>query len=205
MGTELDWPGWLIKENPYGEEFDVSARRRMLEGSRKLEPLLTKYRDQFGTNLLEVGPFFIPLLTHAKYSDAKITYWDNDEFAATWLSNNGAHAVLIDIERISHLPVGESFDSVVVSQTLNYVSYKPFLCALRYHLRSGGLVFINNVVDYGLPTLFSEGRPKSIKETLGAMSECGYEVIEHVVLPSEDLESQKEPRLLLVARNTSKD
>jgi hypothetical protein len=40
----LDWPGWPLDNNPYGDEFDLSARKRMLAGSQMLFPFLKKYK-----------------------------------------------------------------------------------------------------------------------------------------------------------------
>jgi len=70
------------------------------------------------------------------------------------------------------------FDSVVISHVFNYIDYKMFLMVIREFLKKDGLIFINNVVDYGLPEFFSNKRPKSINDTLQTLNRTGYKMIE---------------------------
>ena len=37
-----NWPGWPLENNPFGEYFDLAARKRMLAGNKMLEPFLKK-------------------------------------------------------------------------------------------------------------------------------------------------------------------
>ena len=44
----LNWPGWPLESNPYGEKFDLAARKRMLAGSQILAPFIKKYKKDLG-------------------------------------------------------------------------------------------------------------------------------------------------------------
>ena len=93
------------------------------------------------------------------------------------------------------------FDSVVISHVFNYIDYKLFLMVLKDFLKPDAYIFINNVVDYGLPTFFSSKKPKSIPETIKALKETGYQIIEKKVYESPDKKYQKNKRLTIVVKN----
>jgi hypothetical protein len=215
---DLDWPGWPLEANPYGDEFDGEARRRMLTGSRLLRPYLAKYQVKADKAILEVGPFFIPLIVPDEFADSAIFYWDNDVHALEWLAQNHrgqTFPIRCDLKEISErcdvvsataallrdVCIGqEAFDSIIVSQVLNYVDFKSFLSIMRSVLHEDGYVFINNVVDYGLPPHFSEARPTSIPHTLEGIAEVGYSIVEYEVIDSPDTQHQPNQRLIAVAK-----
>ena len=62
-GDHLDWPGWRLADNPFGREFDFEGRKRMILGSAKLLPYLSNIKKESGKSILEIGPFFNPLVT----------------------------------------------------------------------------------------------------------------------------------------------
>ena len=72
---------------------------------------------------------------------------------------------------------------------------------LKEFIKKDGLLFINNVVDYGLPTFFSEKKPKSREETIKILKETGYTVIEKQIIDSPDKKHQKNKRLIIVAKS----
>ena len=43
-----------------------------------LLPLIKKYKENLGNVILEIGPFFNPLITPKDFSKTKIFYWEND-------------------------------------------------------------------------------------------------------------------------------
>lgn len=217
---KYDWPGWRLKDNPYGEDFDFSARRRMVGGSLMILPYLKKYGDKLGDVILEVGPFFNPLINKNSFSDKTIIYWENDKYVLKWLrekKQKGVYPFYCDLNRIegpsflnlkietekilNELGKKKGFDSVVVSHVLNYIDYKLFFIVIKDFLRPGGLLFINNVVDYGLPVFFSSRKPKSNSEVIKTFNEIGYNVIEKKEIESPYLEHQKNKRLIIVAKN----
>lgn len=223
---QYDWVGWSIKGNPYGEAFDLPARKRMVEGSQQLMPLLKQYEKFLGDYILEVGPFFNPLITPQNFPGKKIFYWENDRYVLQRLGqeNKGknVYATYCDLNKIDgrslmklksetlkhfkkHGRKNVKFDSIVVSHVLNYIDYKLFLMVPKDFLRPGGLIFINNVPNYGLEEFFSDNRPKSIPETISTLIEAGYRIMEKEILPSPYPKHQKDQRLLLVAENNGRE
>lgn len=221
-----EWQGWSIDRNEHGDDFDEAARERMVKGSECLlySPFLEKYCDAMGENILEVGPFFNPLIVPERFPGKKIFFWENDPNVLRWLcKHHGAscYPIFCDLddfrgERVTKLyaatrgqfrrsvgwggpDLGPQFSSVVASHLLNYIDYHSLLFILKTFLQRGALVFINNVVDYGLPRYFSEGRPRSSAETVGILKELGFVILEQVTEPVET--SYGHERLLVVARH----
>ena len=144
---------------------------------------------------MEVGPFFHPLITPDRFPNAKIFYWENDRYVLQYLEQTYAqesvYPIFCDLNNIdgnSLLKLSSqtkmaffdklqkdkiSFDSVVLSHVLNYIDYKFFLIILTWCLKKGGYLFLNNVIDYGLPAFFSEHRPKSKQEILDSVEVAG--------------------------------
>jgi len=83
---DYDWPGWSLKDNLYGEDFDFAARQRMIKGSEELKSSLKKYEKNLGKVILEVGPFFNPLILPEKGSSVKVFYWENDPHVVKWIN-----------------------------------------------------------------------------------------------------------------------
>ncbi len=215
----FNWPGWPLKNNPYGEDFDLEARKRMVTGSKMLLSFINKYKGNLGSVILEVGPFFNPLITPRNFPKAKIFYWENDYYVIKYLkklySKKEIYPIFSDLNKIegnSFLKLKLetqknfktkkiSFDSVIISHVFNYIDYKLFLMTLKEFIKKDGLIFINNVADYGLPTFFSERRPKSIQETIKILKETGYTIIEKKVFESQNKKHQKNQRLIIVAKS----
>lgn len=221
----FDWPGWPLDNNPHGEEFDLPARQRMLAGSQMLFPFLKKHKRNMGNVILEVGPFFRPLITPKEFPKAKIFFWENDYHVLKHIKNNypekNVYPIFCDLNTIegnSFLKLKletkkqftkfglkkVSFDSVAICHVFNYIDYKLFLIVLKEFIKKGGLIFINNVIGYGLPAFFSERRPKSIPETIRTVKETGYDIIEKKIFESPDKIHQKNKRLILVAKSNEK-
>ena len=216
------WPGWSLKTNIYGKQFDYEARERMKRGNHLFCQIIQSHYEKLGDSILEVGPFFSPLMSHPDgYIRKAIFFWENDPNVVRWLmeDNHGKQVFpmycnlnKLDEDTIAELKrevrkhlyecgiKGTTFESVIMSQMFNYIDYKRFLIVLGQFLKKDALVFLNNVVDYGIHKLFSEKRPKSIDETIKSFEESGYEIIEMYVEESPDKEHQKNDRLILVAR-----
>lgn len=209
--TKYNWPGWNLKDNQHGEEFDIAARERMIKGGAELVKYMDKFSAHMGVSILEIGPFFNPLTRFLENTlhQKSITFWENDPNVIEWLDQSQfafSHQVKkVDVNGISHPEQEEqafdnSFDSIIVSQIFNYIDYQEVLLVLNKHMRSQGLIFVNNVVDYGLPTFFSPKRPKSIGETLEQLENAGYEMLDYDILPTVYPEHQPQNRLVAVGR-----
>jgi len=222
---DFDWPGWSLEANPFGENFDLAARKRMIKGSRILLPLIKKHSKKIGNPVLEVGPFFRPLVTPKLFPEKKIFYWENDRYVIEYLKKKykekhifpiycdlnkleGASLLKLKVQTLIEMKMkgikSEKFDSVVVSHVFNYIDYKLFLFIIKDFMKPKGLIFLNNVVDYGLPHYFSDKRPKSIPEILKSLKEAGFEIIEKRILDSPFPKHQKNKRLVLVAELKNK-
>jgi hypothetical protein len=175
-----------------------------------------------GNVILEIGPFFIPLLSPKEFPDTKIFFLENDYHVLRHIKNTflkeEVYPIFCDLNKIDgnyllkfKLELKKhfiklnlkktSFDSVIISQVFNYIDYKLFLMVLKEFIKKDALVFINNVVDYGLPKFFSEKRPKSILETIRIVKETGYDILEKKILESPNKKHQKNKRLILVVKN----
>lgn len=167
-----DWPGWSLADNTYDKEFDIAARKRMLEGSQDLLPYIKKYSANLGHIILEIGPFFNPLTVDELFRDKLIFYWDNDKSVIDWLKNQNIGKQIYPIQcdlnylnepllfaktkqNFTNFKYNRiSFESVIASQIFNYINYRKLLAILITTMKPGSLLFINNVVDYGLPAFF---------------------------------------------------
>lgn len=191
---ELEWPGWSLDNNKYGQDFDAEARIRMIETGRKLLPYLLEYTNHSSKNYLEIGPFFTPILfsdeiTNTLKNDRQVCFLENDQNVINWLTEKFDCSVLnLDInapafskelkqEMTTQFGIHENFyDVITISQIVNYIDYKLLLKNLYPFLNTGGYILLNNVVDYGIPVLFSEKRPKSNQEIINVAIALGYKV-----------------------------
>jgi len=221
--NKFEWPGWSLKNNPHGKDFDIDARKRMVYGSEILLPFIYKYKNKLGDFILEVGPFFNPLTSIKNFPEKNICYWENDLYVLHWLLKynkfdpkiKSIYCNLNEIEGDSFMELkhetynyfndlnntSKLFNSVMISQVLNYVDYKLFLIILKNFIKKDSILFINNVIDYGLPKFFSSKRPKNNKEIINTIKEIEYEVIEHEIIKSPFPKSQPNDRLILVIKN----
>ncbi|WP_430909701.1 hypothetical protein [Maribacter sp. 2-571] len=215
---EIEWPGWSLKDNRYGKDFDAEARIRMIETGRKLLPYMLDYIDNLDKNYLEIGPFFTPLLFSEELTcllpkDKCISFIDNDKDVVKWLKERFDCNVLnLDMnvrtfpnelkqKNIDQFGVFEHFyDVITISQILNYIDYKLLLKNMHPFLNEGGHIFINNVVDYGIPTLFSGKRPKSNQEIIGTAVSMGYKVALKEEIPKIFDEEQYQRLILILTK-----
>ena len=218
----IEFDGWPLDLHSFNGEFDEAARERMINGGKCLLKYIHSYKEKLGNYILEIGPFFNPLVTGDLLEpNQRLTYWENDLYALSMLKekhlSNQIFPVVCDINEIGkvefqfssypvfvesqHLKVYSGrHDSIVMSQFFNYIDYKEFISQIRRFLNPGGLVFINNVVDYGIPEFFSAERPKSIEDTIQILKANDFEILEKDVLPPP--RPNDDNRLLLVAKYT---
>jgi hypothetical protein len=212
---EIEWPGWSLDHNNFGEDFDAEARIRMIETGRKLLPYVLEYASHSSKQYLEIGPFFTPLLfsdeaNNVLTKDRKVCFLENDQNVINWLTEKFDCDVLnLDINAttfpedlrqnmITQFGVHENFyDVITISQIVNYIDYKLLLKNIYPSLKTGGNVFINNVIDYGIPVLFSEKRPKSNQEIINTAIALGYKVILQEEL-SKTFKEEPHQRLILI-------
>lgn len=213
----LEWPGWPLSDNPFGDEFDAAARVRMIANGRRLAPYIVEHKARLGPSWLEIGPFFNPLsllpelkLLHG-VGDSLI-FLENDPYAVAWLrEKHDATVLALNMNDEAFFEAFESavfertgasfptFDVLLISQVLNYVDFRKLLSQLSPCAKRGALVFINNAPDYGIPQLFSPRRPENNEAIVDAVSSAGFSIVEKEYVPNLDRRGDVD-RLILVAR-----
>lgn len=216
---KVAFEGWTMDSHSFNGEFDEAARERMIKGGRLLLKYIDEYKLRLGNYIVEIGPFFNPLLNRNKLKpQQRLAYWENDPHALRWLKETHLckqiFPVACDINEISTIEFQFSscpifieaeelkvytgrYDSIIMSQIFNYINYKDFISQIRKFINPGGLLFINNVIDYGIPAFFSEGRPGSSEEIIQTLEENDFKILEKDLLPPPRPGDDK--RLLLVA------
>ena len=203
---------------------DPGQMRAMAILSKPLQLLLRKYKNYLGETILEIGPFFHPLITPAKYHGKKIYYLDKEKHILDQFSKRGVpsdHLILHDLNKLGRIDYislknkirkalsssnsgAEKFDSIIISQVFNYIDYKKFLMRIRSFMTKGGLMFLNNVTDIGITSFYSAKRPRSAKATIETFKEIGYEIVEKKIsnpVPSGYKgKGMRARQLILVAR-----
>jgi len=218
---DVEWPGWPLDDNQYGNDFDEHARVRMVLGGKSLIPYIIKYKDILGGHLLEIGPFFNPILVSDEieraYSKEKnVTFLENDRHALRWLSHtykanifdidikdNGFRDLLMkDIQVMANrdLDFKKKFDVILISQVLNYIDYSFLLECIFPILHNNGLLFINNVIDYGIPLLFSGKRPGSNQELRDTALKQGFLIVEEEIIASAFPEQVNDRLIMILSR-----
>lgn len=177
----LNLPGWTVGSNPYGKEFDLAARKRMIRASSNILPSLNKFSSQFGERILEVGPLFNPHIVPEKFKDKEIHYWEKDANICNWLENKyfGKKVFVrnIDIDKMVPVVGLKLFDVIIISNVFNYIDYKKFLKNTKWLLKEGGIIIIDNITNFGCPQHFSEKRPKSVYEIIKNLKNTGFELL----------------------------
>ncbi|MBL7747011.1 MAG: hypothetical protein JNM19_06260 [Chitinophagaceae bacterium] len=212
---EVDWPGWSLLSNQFGDEFDEAARVRMIIGGKRLIPFIAKHKARLGKSFLEIGPFFNPVVLSRELSDvisvnSFILFLENDPFAIDWLKLNfNANVISLDINdpAFSNALATSMFnegvdtknllDCVLISQVLNYIDFRMLLETVYTLMKPGGLLFINNVIDYGIPPLFSPGRPRSNEDLEEGAINKGFKIVEKEIIPRR-FRKETNDRLILV-------
>lgn len=216
---KVEFEGWSIDSCSFNGEFDEAARERMIQGGRLLLRYIEAYKLKLGNYILEIGPFFNPLVNKDMLApDQRLAYWENDLHALRWLKEthlcNQVFPVACDIKDIgkiefqfSSCPIfvesnnlkvySGKFDAVIMSQIINYIDYSAFIAQLRKFIKPGGLLFINNVVNYGIPEFFSAERPKSRAEIMQTLEENEFKILDTELLAPP--RQGDDERLLLVA------
>lgn len=216
---EVDWPGWPLSINQFGDEFDEAARIRMIIGGKRLIPFIAKYSDRLGNAFFEIGPFFNPLtvgkeLQNVISTDRFIVFLENDPFAVSWLKSTfQANVIVLDMNapdfrnELSLCLLEEAgrpaslFDTVIISQVLNYIDFRLLFESVYTLLKPGGLLFINNVINYGIPPLFSPRRPLGNDEVIQGALEKGFTLIEKAIVPNYFKKEMHERLILVLEKN----
>lgn len=197
----------LFTSSEYGKEFDDQAKGRMIFGASLLNPFLQEFRQHIAGRSLEVGPFKNPLLHPDKFHAEELTYIDADDNVVDYLNTMfSAHehvkAINLNLNQIETVPHGlqaSNYTAIVISQVLNYLDLYKTIRLITELARHDAHLFINNVVDYGIPELFSPKRPKDDVEIIQALSQFGWRTVKHQSIPPHFAE-QKNPRTIIVAR-----
>jgi hypothetical protein len=188
---QVDWPGWRLIDNPFWREFDFDARKRMILGSAKLLPYIEHIKNSKGKHILEIGPFFNPLVTPETFPGHHILYWENDPYVCKFLkeffwekvdifscdlgiyNENKTIELWGDLSKVLNQEHPE-FEYVIMSHVLNYVDYRSLFIQLKHFLPKGATIFINHVVDYWIPKFFNHKRPKSSKELIDTLEKLWF-------------------------------
>ena len=200
----------------YGKEFDDAAKGRMISGCRMLAPWLDETLSVAGRTCIEFGPFRNPLLEPKRMPGASITYVDGDaqviaELREMHRSNPSIKTFCADLN--SPIPLSVrllasehqgpavplKFDVLVASQIINYIDYGKFLEEITKLASRDAFLFLNNVIDYGIPELFSKHRPKSDCEVIATLKRLGWTIERQVSVPSQFVQKEQ-PRLLVMAK-----
>lgn len=216
----LEWPGWPLSNNPFGDEFDAAARVRMIANGRRLAPYILGHKARLGPSWLEIGPFFNPLsllpeLGPLHGAGDSLMFLENDPHAVAWLREKHQATVLaLNMNDAAFFEAFKSavfertgspfptFDVLLISQVLNYVDFRKLLSQLYPCSKPGALVFINDAPDYGIPQLFSASRPANNDEIVAAVSSAGFSIVEKAYVPNLDRRGNVE-RLIVVARKSN--
>ncbi len=171
--------------------------------SAALTRYLRKYRDRLGAVLLECALHGRPLVVPAKNLDTHIFYWGTDsaslealrqlprmrstqltiqqvslpELANEEVAEDFARQVYMKYREVG-LGASPIFNTVVVSDVLNFVDAASFLPFIAKYQRHGDHIFIGNTIDLGSPDELHPGRPKSNEEIKNHLIRLGYEVLE---------------------------
>jgi hypothetical protein len=149
----------------FGEHFEESEQERMMAGCRTIAPWIQAYAQEINGHCIEFGPFLNPLLEPNEFTNTDITFLDADskiigELGVKYRNYPRVKTICFDLNCGQPLPL-QKFRAAVVSQVLNYIDSNQFLRALTQLAEPNSLLFINNVLELGIPELFSERRPKS--------------------------------------------
>lgn len=191
---------WAKGDTHHGE-FDKKGIKRMILGSWQLRRFL---KIKKGKNVLEVGPFFNPQITPTTNPTNPIVWWENEREVINYLTKKYGERyrpIYVDLNRlrqslnklekdtqdklITQIKKSKDikFDIVIASQVLNYVNFRNFLYIIKRFIKKNGIIYINNVANYGLPKFFSPNGPKTNDELLEAIEEHGFKIIKIVKLP----------------------
>jgi hypothetical protein len=94
-------------------------------------------------------------------------------------------------------------DTMVISDTLNYVDFRKVLSGLASYLKPNGRIIVLNLPYRGNQSLFSDRGLKDNRELYPALEELGFE-IEHKLFPKRPRNEtdESEELIVLVARKT---
>ncbi len=208
--AKFQLPGWETGDRTFNGEFDDAAKIRMILGGRLLLAQINYYLKPVPGNVLELGPFTNPLVTTLKFPEHKITYVDNDSEVLNYLAGEHLSAGFINcnLDNLDLIEGENTYDYAIASQIFNYIDYRKLLREIRRLLKPRGRLFVNNVVDYGIPDFFARRgvRPSSIDETLSEIESADFRIIDFLKYPPLDIAKGHQPddRLLCVAENLKK-
>ncbi len=201
VDTKTAWPGWSCQKD-FNGEFDEQARLRMINGGKMLLPVLQKYQAHLNSgHTLEVGPFYNPLMPEIALDKENVTYLENDSDVCEWLKySTGSDVIHHDIDDVDSIieSMRYKYKSLIFSQVINYINYDKLIGNLTKIIKNNSLLFINNVIDYGIEDFFSPNRPRSTEETLQPLIRNNFQIMEHLTLDPPKLDEQE--RMIIVAK-----
>jgi hypothetical protein len=179
----------------------------MEAGARRLLPYMEKHG--LGKNVLELGPSRHPLVT-PETCEGRIVYVEISDQCLQFLRDKFGDSVTIvkfDLNRAWESgdnalgrELGESFDSLVMSQVVNYVDVRDLMQACAATTAPNATLFFNNVMNHGAAGLFHSGRPKDMEEFLEVASAAGFDPVEVVTEPAGVADAEKVRDLAVLRR-----
>ena len=181
----------------------------MEAGARRLLPYMEKHG--LGKNVLELGPSRHPLVT-PDTCEGRIVYVEISDPCLQFLSEKFGDSVTIvkfDLNRAWESgdnalgrQLGESFDSLVLSQIVNYVDVRDLMQACAATAAPNATLYFNNIMNHGAAGLFHAGRPKDMEEFLEVAAAAGFDPVEVVTEPAGVAEAEKVRHLAVLRRRT---
>lgn len=171
-------------------------------GAGYLRPLVLKYSAKLlGQKILEIGPLYHPVIEPTDLQSIlqgrSVTYWEYDKLAAqklrewTTLSSqpNKISVEQVDLNNINPNKT-EQFDTVIISQVLNYVDYNKALKDISKFIKPGGKIIITNTLEQGDRDFFHLKKPQKAADIETALVSLGFSTLhryrnEGVITPEE--------------------
>lgn len=197
----------LDDDHPFKPFFEgdegKKAYKRMVSGSLELEPFLEMIISQ--GRVMEVGPFYDPLITKEKYPNCEIVYIDRDNQALKFLESEKVRTRYFEfgLSADSDLNDLSEQDYIVTSHIVNHVGLPHLVNTLKTRLKVGGYLFMNESIDYGGDGIMHEDRPKTIDQILDYLRSNGFITVVYRIIPTSNPIPQPNPRLVVVARRIS--
>ena len=176
------------------------AFNRMVSGSLELLPYLKAYLSK--GQVLEVGPFYDPLVNKKNFPKVKITYLDRDKEVLNYLKKKGISTIHFNfgVSKSSLLKSLPKQDAVVTSHIINHIGLPNMVNVLKKRIKNGGYFFMNESIEYGGKGLMHKNRPKNIEEILEYLRKNNFDIVVYRIIPSPNIKFQPNPRIILVAR-----
>jgi hypothetical protein len=198
----------------YGHHFNEDAKLRMVQGSRHLLGYINEFAPSSTGTMLELGPHLAPLLSPTSLTNP-ILFIDADEqivksLNIKYLEYDRVRVLRQNLATSSRFHEAEikyllnmngwpDIDFCITSQLLNYIDYERLFETITRITSRKAYLLVNNVIDYGIPELFSDDRPKSNQDIIDCLESLGWVIQKYQLISSANSE-QANSRLIMSAK-----